>query len=109
MQIPGNIISRSGFYTTRPCKQIDYIFGGTQKYTMALYPACESFYSGKNPDQHVVVAANANSNDPVEITASIGITFGMAFLVALALHAILVEVYVRKMFPFTVEFFILHC
>ncbi|OAA59254.1 hypothetical protein ISF_06189 [Cordyceps fumosorosea ARSEF 2679] len=93
LQIPGNIISRNGFYTTRLCKQIDYIFGGIENYTMTLYPACEAFYTGKNLDQRVAVAANANSNDPVEVTASIGMTFGMAFLVALALHAILIEAY----------------
>ncbi|KAK5683443.1 hypothetical protein LTS10_004975 [Elasticomyces elasticus] len=81
------------WYTTRPCAQIVSVWGPNN--TMEAYPGCQSFFDGTNPDQRVVVKADFSSNNPIEITAGIGLSFGAAGFLALWIHAIIVEVYLR--------------
>ena len=75
-----------------PCGKIDSVLG--QDFTLNLYPGCLAFYNGKNAAQEVVVAANFNSTDPMEISASLAISFGVSGWLALWIHVILIEFYV---------------
>jgi hypothetical protein len=78
--------------TTYPCAQINFTLGeeGTLKY----YPECIVYYNGTDLEQRVVVTPNFDSQNPIEIAAALGVSFGTAGWLALWIHAILVEVYV---------------
>ncbi|KAK1044231.1 hypothetical protein LTR74_018320 [Friedmanniomyces endolithicus] len=83
-----------GWYTTRSCAQINFIFGRTN--TLAVYPACVAYYKGANVNQHVVVKATESTGaNPIEVGASLGVTFGAAGWMAFWLHATGVELYLR--------------
>lgn len=83
----------AGWYTTRSCAQINFIFGRTN--TLAVYPACVAYYNGANVNQHVVVKATESTGaNPMEVGASLGVTFGAAGWMAFWLHATGVELYV---------------
>lgn len=81
-----------GFFEARRCAEIDYMFFHFENYTTAFYPECAGFYSG-NPDEEAVVAANIGG-DPAQVSTALGLSFGMAVWLALALHAFGVETYV---------------
>ncbi len=93
MLIPDQIPGTQNDYTTRPCAQVNYIFGNMANVTVLLYPECQAYFDGTKPNQHALIQAKMGEN-PVEIAAFIGMAFGAAFAVALPLHAFLVEVYV---------------
>jgi hypothetical protein len=80
--------------TTYPCIQINSVLG--ERGTLALYPGCITYYDGSNLDQRVVVSPDFESENPLEIAAALGISFGTAGWLALWIHAIIVEVYVRE-------------
>ena len=83
-----------GFYVARPCAQINYLYG--EEYTLSLYPDCRAYYTGTNPDQHVVVEANYYSaTDAFQLAASLGYNFGASGWLALWLHAIAIEAYLH--------------
>ncbi|KAK5693855.1 hypothetical protein LTR17_024968, partial [Elasticomyces elasticus] len=84
--------SIGGWDVTPPCAQIDSMWGPNA--TVAAYPACESFYSGIEPNKRVIVQANFGSESPVELGAGIALTFGGAGWIAFWLHAIIIEVHV---------------
>jgi hypothetical protein len=90
------IANKGSYYTSRPCAQIAYSYQGsgkTEAITTYLYPDCQAFFNGSNPDQHVVVALNFNGL-PDQIGATLGESFTMAVWLALAIHAAAVEIYV---------------
>lgn len=95
MKIPEKIPAAQSSFASRPCSQIDYTFGHQPNLTLLVYPECNSYYTGPNPNAHALVAAKVDSVNPMEIAAFLGTAFGIAFAVALPLHALLVEVYVR--------------
>jgi hypothetical protein len=78
--------------TTYPCAQINFTLG--KDGTLSYYPDCIAYYSGTHLGQRVVVTPNFNSENPIEIAAALGVSFGTAGWLALWIHAILVEVYV---------------
>lgn len=87
------IISRwTSLSTTYPCDQIDFMLG--EEDTLAAYPDCIAYYDGTNLQQRVVVAPNFDSENPIEIAAALGVSFGTAGWLALWIHVIVVEVYV---------------
>ncbi|KAI1505047.1 hypothetical protein F5X99DRAFT_301863 [Biscogniauxia marginata] len=88
------VSSIGGYYLAQPCDKINFTLGGREA-TMAAYPGCESFFSGENPSQHVVVTANYNSKDPMQVAASFNTVFGMSAWICIALHAVGIEVYLR--------------
>ena len=55
----------------------------------------QPFFDGTNLYERVIVKATNYSEDPLEISAAAGIGFGAAGWVALWLHAITIEVYLR--------------
>ncbi|RYC64664.1 hypothetical protein CHU98_g1566 [Xylaria longipes] len=88
------ISSIGGHYVTQPCDKINFILKG-QNATMQSYPECAPFFSGENPDQQAVVLANLYGNNGAEVGASFNAIFGSAGWLALALHAIGAELYLR--------------
>lgn len=89
------IISRIGtYYVARPCEQVAGTIGDTNR-TIELYPDCAAYFSGANPDQHTVVHADLlNATSAAEAGAAVSMPFGMALWLALAIHAIGIELYV---------------
>ena len=63
--------------------------------TVAAYPECASYFDGTSPFQQAAVHAKFGGSG-TEIGAALNMCFGMALWVALAMHAIGVEVYVRS-------------
>lgn len=86
------ISSIGGYYVAQPCDKIFDIVGNATK-TLAKYPECAAFLNGTAPDKQTAVLASMDEGR-VEIAASLNMTFGMALWVALALHAICIEIYV---------------
>ena len=89
------------YYTGYPCAQVDYTLGGEAK-TRELYPDCDAFYSGANPNQHVMVHATFSDGpgtleaDDMTRGAALGVAFGPAIWLALAIHAVGIEIYVSS-------------
>ncbi|KAJ4359932.1 uncharacterized protein N0V89_000491 [Didymosphaeria variabile] len=88
------ISSIDSYYTAWPCAKIAFTMRSDNA-TLALYPECASFVNGTNPHQQAVVHASFNSGHSTEIGAGLNMCFGMALWVALAMHAIGVEVYLH--------------
>ncbi|KAJ1713543.1 hypothetical protein NYO67_4257 [Aspergillus flavus] len=80
------------YYMAQPCDKIDFIIGREQ--TLESYPDCASFYNGSRPDQNVLVLGDFNGNAD-KIGTALNLNFGMAFWLALFLHAIGVEIYLQ--------------
>lgn len=75
-----------------PCNKIDFVLG--RQGTLALYPDCVAFYHGNDAARVIVEADFNSSDDPIALTGSLSITFGVAGWLALWIHAILIELYV---------------
>ncbi|OLN97920.1 hypothetical protein CCHL11_02607 [Colletotrichum chlorophyti] len=90
------IISSLGtYYAIRPCDQVAFMVEDKNR-TLELYPACATYFSGENPAQQTVVHADIlNSSSAAEAGVAAGMPFGMALWLALAIHAIGIEVYLR--------------
>jgi hypothetical protein len=89
------IITQIGdYYSVWPCAKLDWTLHGQNK-TMSRYPVCASFYDGTNPDQVAVVSANFNGKRE-QSGSALDASFGMATWMAIFLHAVGVEIYVRK-------------
>ncbi|KAI1634312.1 hypothetical protein F4809DRAFT_651987 [Biscogniauxia mediterranea] len=88
------VSSVGGYYLAQPCDRINFTLGGGQA-TLAAYPGCAPFFSGEAPDHHVVVLANYNREDPMQIAAAFNTVFGMSEWVSIALHTIYIGVYLQ--------------
>ncbi|KAK0351900.1 hypothetical protein LTR91_025381 [Friedmanniomyces endolithicus] len=94
MFISANIISTmNGWYVTRPCAQIGSIFG--PHHTVAVYPECQAYFNGTNPQQVAIVVASMSNGNPISIAATLGVSFGSAGWLAFWIHAVLIEIYLR--------------
>ncbi|KAK2601839.1 hypothetical protein QQS21_004622 [Conoideocrella luteorostrata] len=80
-----------GYYSARPCAQIDDVFGHIKEYTLFFYPACEAWYRDAT-ETMVVVKADRGGN-PMEIAVALDIFFGSSGMLALLLHGVGVELY----------------
>lgn len=85
--------SMGSWYTVRPCVQIAFV----SEADAISYSNCASYLDGTNPDALAIVHVDF-SGTTTEIGASLGVPFGMAVWLALAIHAIAVEVYVSITF-----------
>ena len=94
--ISSTIISiQQGYYAARPCGQVENMLGGDGNATLHKYPECQAYYSGENPDQHALIRADLVDGDSgAEAAAALGLTFGAAVWLGLAMHAIGIEIYV---------------
>ncbi|KAF9880415.1 hypothetical protein CkaCkLH20_02369 [Colletotrichum karsti] len=87
--------SMGTYFVARPCDQVAFMIDD-QNRTLQLYPECASFFSGENPAQQVVVHANLNgATSAAEAAAALGNSFGTALWIALTIHAVGVEIYLR--------------
>ncbi|KAJ4288608.1 hypothetical protein N0V90_011845 [Kalmusia sp. IMI 367209] len=90
-----NIISAIGsYYTVWPCAKIAFTLRSNET-AQSLYPECASYANGSNPYQQAMVHADFGSGLSTELGAALNMCFGMALWVALALHAIGIEVYLH--------------
>ncbi|KAF2642175.1 hypothetical protein P280DRAFT_449706 [Massarina eburnea CBS 473.64] len=89
------ISNLQSFYTVWPCAKILFVFNNAATPVLRNYPTCASYINGTNPWQEAVVHANMNSGLPTEAGAALNMSFGMALWVALAMHAVGVEVYLH--------------
>jgi hypothetical protein len=95
MFISSTIIStQQGYYAARPCGQVENMLGGDRNATLHKYPECQAYYSGENPDQHALIRADMDGDSGAEAAAALGLTFGAAVWLGLAMHAIGIEIYV---------------
>ncbi|KAL8726533.1 MAG: hypothetical protein Q9166_006665 [cf. Caloplaca sp. 2 TL-2023] len=93
MIISALIISKTGgFYQAWPCEKISFLFEDDPAGFQRAYPAC--FTANGTMDGWVAVRAKFAGNAP-QIAASLGLTFGSAGWLALAIHAIGVELYLQ--------------
>lgn len=87
-----NIISLIGsYYIALPCFKIDSMMD--EQEALLSHPDCIAYYNGTNPSQHSVTSADFVGNVS-ETAASLDLSFGTALWLALAVHAIGVEIYV---------------
>ncbi|KAK5719824.1 hypothetical protein LTR17_015113 [Elasticomyces elasticus] len=94
MIISAQIISAAGnWYTTRLCAQIVTGLGPAD--TLGYYPGCATYFDGTQPDKRVIVNADFASEDSIALSASLAIPFGTAGWLALMLHTIAIELYLR--------------
>ncbi|KAF3807536.1 hypothetical protein GCG54_00011933 [Colletotrichum gloeosporioides] len=82
------------YYEVKQCAVLDFIFRHNQTKVLGFYPDCGGFYSGEYPGLKVLVHANVDAHQPAEIAAGFAAVFGAGSWLALAIHAILVELYV---------------
>lgn len=92
-----------GFYQARSCAQLFYIYNHSQNDTLQADPDCASYFSGANVNKWVAVEANLGG-DAAGAAAALGTNFGSAMWLALAIHAIGVEIYVRGPYFFPPRF-----
>ncbi|KAG6364529.1 hypothetical protein INS49_006130 [Diaporthe citri] len=98
MRIVQNIacraVSGQGYAAMRPCAQIDSD-GVLPKFLIeSSWPECEAYFTGRSPDQQVLVKAEYYGL-PIEINVAISIVSGASAFVALFLHAMGVELYLH--------------
>ncbi|KAK7419805.1 hypothetical protein QQZ08_010693 [Neonectria magnoliae] len=89
-------ITRSDpYYAVGSCAVVDYIYSHNQMTVEALYPDCANFYSGVAPDQRILIKGDFTSPRPEQKASGLNVTFGASAWLALALHCIAVEIYLR--------------
>ncbi|KAK3360662.1 hypothetical protein B0T25DRAFT_132370 [Lasiosphaeria hispida] len=83
------------FQAARRCDLLEYLVEDVNK-TRELYPACEPYFLGQNVNQHAVVDADfTHPSSAAEAAVALEISFGMALWIALAVHAVGVEIYLH--------------
>ena len=87
-----------GYYASWECAKIAYIYGGGQRPTINFYPDCAPYFNGTKLDQHTIVEATMGGR-PEQIGAALGEVFGASVWLAVAIHLIGVEIYVRVFSP----------
>jgi hypothetical protein len=91
MVISARVITMVNSYTTTmSCDEIAFIYASSYKVSK-FYPQCSS--PNATVDELVVVHAVFPSQQPEQIGASLGISFGMAMWLAIFMHLVGVEIY----------------
>ncbi|OHE99725.1 hypothetical protein CORC01_05083 [Colletotrichum orchidophilum] len=89
------ISSIGTYYAARPCDQVAFMIGKMSR-TLHLYPDCATYFSGENSGQQTIVHADfLNPTSAAEAAVAVGMPFGMALWLALALHAVGIEIYLK--------------
>ncbi|KAK1983153.1 hypothetical protein LZ30DRAFT_589029 [Colletotrichum cereale] len=89
------ITADSGYYQVRQCAVLDFIFRHNQTKALDLYPGCGDYYSGESPGLNVIVHSNYHAHQPAEIAAGFTSVFDAGSWLALAIHTVLVELYLH--------------
>ncbi|KAM0340320.1 hypothetical protein ACHAPU_010533 [Fusarium lateritium] len=82
------------YYAVTPCAVVDSMFYYNKPVVEALYPDCAGFYTGETLDQRVMIEGTPGGR-PDEIAASLNSAFGASAWLALLLHIVAAEVYLR--------------
>ncbi|KAK8072136.1 hypothetical protein PG996_005484 [Apiospora saccharicola] len=82
------------YYYAMPCGKVAFTVG-SDDLTLALYPACASYFNGTKPNQWTMVTANFAGTDVAQIAAALDITAGMALWLAFIIHAVGIEIYIH--------------
>ncbi len=85
------ITQAGGFYQGRPCKEIAFTLDDDKTFANS-YPQC--FVANGSTDGWVAVKADFAGN-VAQIGTSLGVTFGTAGWLALVMHAVGVEIYLK--------------
>lgn len=96
--ITAEVVTLSGaYYQPFSCKVVEYLVVavGPAFRVAKLYPACEAYMAGEDPEAWTVVRANMNDDQsPLGAAAALQIGFSTGMVLAFILHAFLVELYV---------------
>ncbi|KAK1579526.1 uncharacterized protein LY79DRAFT_672436 [Colletotrichum navitas] len=89
------ITADSDYYQVKQCAVLDFIFRHNQTKVIDLYPGCGGYYSGESPGLNVIIHSNYHARQPAEIAAGFTSVFDAGSWLALAIHAVLVELYLH--------------
>ncbi|WXC57092.1 hypothetical protein SNK03_003016 [Fusarium graminearum] len=93
--IMAQITSHANPYSTvTPCAVLDSMFYHNKPAVEALYPGCVGFYTGETPDQRVITEGIPGER-PDAIAARLNSAFGASAWLALLVHVIAAEMYLR--------------
>jgi hypothetical protein len=94
-----SLISNQGYFLSISCDQLAsrYLLG-SQEMVLSRFPTCEAYFSGNNPNQVVPVEAAMSDGGAEGARAALNISFGAALWLALFIHAVGIEIYVRSSF-----------
>ncbi|KAL6409033.1 hypothetical protein AUP68_07984 [Ilyonectria robusta] len=87
--------SMSPYYSVGSCAVVDYMYSHNKTIVEALYPNCASFYTGEALDQRILIKGDFNAPRPDQKASGLNVTFGASAWLALAIHCIAVELYLR--------------
>ncbi|KAL8387029.1 hypothetical protein RB595_010209 [Gaeumannomyces hyphopodioides] len=96
------INASAGYATVRTCDQIDFEHDADRAAVLAHFPGCAGFYGGgingsapADPRLSVVVPAEPGKGGPSGLGGSLTLNFGAAIWLAVGIHMIGVEIYLR--------------
>ncbi|KAL1622151.1 hypothetical protein SLS54_005218 [Diplodia seriata] len=93
------VVSASrNYFVARPCAQLLFTLAGSERRLLAAFPECAAYVSGGDAGKHALVRADMGAGGPAGpagVGAALGVGFGMALWLALVLHAVGVEVYLK--------------
>ncbi|KAF4344192.1 hypothetical protein FBEOM_1870 [Fusarium beomiforme] len=81
-------------YITTPCAVLDSMFYHDKPVVESLYPDCIGFYTGETPGQRAITKGTPGER-PDEIAASLNSAFGASAWLALLIHIIAADLYLR--------------
>lgn len=82
------------YYEARHCYVLDSMYGHNETVVEYLHPDCSAYYSGQNPDQQALVKSDFGGILPDQLSAGLTVVFAGGSWLALAIHAVGVELYV---------------
>lgn len=88
------IVKNQGYYAVWSCAKIEATLPSPHL-LLDRYPACAAYANGTSPDQVAAVAATFGQGDATNTGAALNVNFGMALWLAVAIHAVGVEVYLH--------------
>jgi hypothetical protein len=92
------IITNKGYFAPVACEKLAsrYMLDSAER-VLQKFPDCQAFFDGVDPEKMVLVqAAFAAAGGKAGTQASLTLTFGAAWWLAIAMHAIGVEAYVCR-------------
>lgn len=92
MIIAALIISEGEYFIAWPCSKIDSTLDPGSS-LLSGYPACAAYVSGTNSAEFALVKASMKGPGRANVGAALNMPFGMALWLAVAIHAIGVEIY----------------
>ncbi|KAI1807534.1 hypothetical protein F4811DRAFT_574465 [Daldinia bambusicola] len=90
------------WYVAIPCDKIEYLMdaqNATMAEYQAKYPECAPQWTGEDPNRHVAVRVYVLEDDPVGVAAAHAHCFAMSGYVAIILHFVITEAYIRLTSP----------